>query len=128
MAGQYPGLVKLMLANGISKVIIDTPVGPRCFIAEMSTTNPMARGRSVAQGRFACDGYCGLIAKRPSRVCRGVDTASIASLRGQPLPAGVALPAAGTPAVALPYHSGEGAGAGGGLGARPSLPFFAGTP
>lgn len=124
MASKYPGLVKKMLANGIKRVIIDTPVGPRCFAAEMASS-PFSGGRSVPQGRFICDGYCGLTPKRSGKSCKGVDQASMASLRGEPLPAGVSLPPAGSASPSLPYRVGEGAGSssgGGGTGFFPTQP------
>ena len=104
MAGQYRGLAKIMLANGVSYAIMQTPVGPRCVSAKMAA-NRMTGGTAVASLRFACDGYCGLIPKHASKTCKSVDqTATSTIARGTPLPAGIT--AAGP--TALPPPSGGG--------------------
>ncbi|MCL4532564.1 MAG: hypothetical protein M1582_05155 [Actinobacteria bacterium] len=120
MAGQFKGLADWMLSNGVKVGWIDTPIGPRCVTAEMTTTNPLARGRSVPQIRFVCDGYCGLKAKRASKSCRTVDQQAAAQLRGTPAPAGF-NPVSGGPPISLPYHAGEGGSA---TRALPAPGFF----
>lgn len=89
----------------------------RCMVAEMAP-NRLAQG-NVPQIRFVCDGYCGLMARRPSKQCRTIDRqvtggAAVAAPPGLVRDTGTK--------VATPYRPGA-AGTGGGGGAR-ILPLF----
>ncbi len=117
MVGQYKGLAIALLSQneGGRAVIMPTAIGARCVTAEMAP-NILSRGTPVPQLRFICDGYCGLVAKRPSKQCRAVDRRNVAVQ----IPAGVTVT---NGSVGTPYRSG---GSGSTLqlpGQQPFSPF-----
>lgn len=79
----------------------------RCMVAEMAT-NILAKAAGegpVPQIRFICDGYCGLMAKRPSKQCRTIDRQAVPTNVPQP-PGLISV----GPKVTTPYRAGQGAG------------------
>lgn len=83
----------------------------RCMVAEMAP-NRLAGG-NVPQIRFVCDGYCGLMAHRPSKACRTVDRQVTA---GAPVAAPPGLVRDTGQRLPTPYRAGAAAGGGGGGG------------
>ena len=113
------GLAYWAMANNAMGDALIVEVGGvrRCMVAEMAP-NVLAKAAgegNVPQIRFICDGYCGLVASRPSKVCRKIDRQSIPTNVAQP----PGLISVGNK-VATPYRAG-GTGAGGFAGRPPGL-------
>lgn len=73
------GLAMYAQQNGLMGHALKVNVGgiERCMVAEMAN-NVLAHGM-VPQLRFVCDGYCGIIAHRPSKKCRTIDRQLVGS-------------------------------------------------
>lgn len=107
------GLAMWAIANQLAGDALVVNVGgvERCMTAEMAPTR-LSGNQPVPQIRFICDGFCGLMAKKPSKQCRGVDRNPqlVAQANPQPPPG---LVRTTNVRVQLPYHTGEGAASGG---------------
>jgi len=106
------GLAYYAKANNLMGDALIVNVGgvERCMVAEMAP-NVLATAAGegpVPQIRFICDGYCGLMAKRPSKQCRTIDRQ--ATPTNVPPPPG--LVGATQTTVGTPYRAGAGGGGG----------------
>ena len=109
------GLAMWAIANQLAGDALVVNVGGvnRCMTAEMAPTR-LSGSTPVPQIRFICDGFCGIVAKKPSKQCRGVDRNPqlVAAANPNPPPG---LVRATQVRVQIPYHTGEGASGAAGL-------------
>jgi hypothetical protein len=74
----------------------------RCVTVEMA--NNRMSGTTVPSIRFICDGYCGLVAKHPSKQCKTVDRNAQIGSAPVAAPPGLVRDSGGM--VSMPYAPG----------------------